>query len=70
MRLSESLGITEEIISLNPVTQSSFNIYDNFSTANEFHGFDIGAVCEWDGNSGLLNSRGRRLWECTPDRRH
>jgi hypothetical protein len=47
MRLAESLGITEDFTSLNPVTRSSFYIYDEFSTANEFHGFDIGAV--WRG---------------------
>jgi hypothetical protein len=47
MRLAESLGIAEEITSLNPVTRSTISIQDQFNTANEFHGLDFGAV--WRG---------------------
>jgi hypothetical protein len=47
LRLAESLGISEEITSLNPVTRSTISIQDQFDTANEFHGIDVGAV--WRG---------------------
>ncbi len=45
MELSDRLGISEHLVSIDPqVPPVTFDINDHFSTRNEFHGADLGMV--------------------------
>jgi hypothetical protein len=53
MKLKDSIGIHEDLTSLDTANPGTFVIEDDFSTKNTFHGVEVGAIYEV-GNGPLL----------------
>lgn len=53
MKLKDSIGIHEDLTSLDTANPGTFVIEDDFSTKNTFHGVEVGAIYE-AGNGPLL----------------
>ncbi len=59
-RLNDQLTIQEDLTSLlGPPLQGNFAITDTFSAANDFHGADLGMVCQWDRGPWSMELLGR-----------
>ena len=48
LSLDERILIREDLTSLITASPGTFDIYDRFDTSNEFHGFDLGFIWEWE----------------------
>ncbi len=44
VHMRDRLGISEHLVSLDPQSPVTFDIFDQFNTRNEFHGADLGMV--------------------------
>lgn len=54
LQLKDGVVITEDLVSTDTANPGSFQIYDAFTTTNQFNGFDV----------GYLNRRTRGRWSC------
>ncbi len=53
LRLDDDLRIRESLSTVDPETQTLFDLRDSFETTNDFHGLDLGIL--WEGYRGPWN---------------
>ena len=60
-RLDEGVRIDENLTSLAPSVPGSFDIFDSFDSANEFHGGELGMLLEWHGHRWWVEALSPRI---------